>query len=341
MNLLHRHSAKLALAGALALGIGFGIASGQPARAATPAQYIVQVGAGGPANTDLLQIAPSTLQVHRGDMVTWVIGGFHNVHLNGELKPLVVMQDVNGSQTPVLNGEVAFPYGAENGKAYTGQESNSGLPLPPNAPVYTLSIDVAAGTTFAVVCDVHPGMAGSVSVVDDATAIPSPYEVSMQAAAEIGGTVGAAQAAYFEAFGKSSGVMMSVNGKAMVQAGNDVGRAATNLFFPNVTVIKAGESVTWNIPQTGIEPHTISSPAVYGQEFLPVEQQGKPPVLVAGPSVAPLTPSGSTVKKADSWSSGLIGPGQSFELIFAEPGVYPYACNIHPGMNGTLVVEAK
>jgi plastocyanin len=36
-------------------------------------------------------------------------------------------------------------------------------------------------------------------------------------------------------------------------------------------------------------------------------------------------------------------PGQlpTFTLTFADPGVYPYVCNAHAGMNGVVVVLAK
>jgi plastocyanin len=33
-----------------------------------------------------------------------------------------------------------------------------------------------------------------------------------------------------------------------------------------------------------------------------------------------------------------ILPGQSFTLTFTEPGTYPYTCNLHPAMNGVVVV---
>ena len=74
-------------------------------------------------------------------------------------------------------------------------------------------------------------------------------------------------------------------------------------------------------------------------------QDGKPPILGLGPTLLPMTQSGTTVKKDEKFSSGLLFPvpGQlpTFALTFAEPGVYPYACNIHPGMNGVVVVNPK
>jgi plastocyanin len=39
---------------------------------------------------------------------------------------------------------------------------------------------------------------------------------------------------------------------------------------------------------------------------------------------------------------GFTSPDQSsgsFRHTFEEPGTYPYACTIHPGMDGTVIVE--
>jgi plastocyanin len=339
---MQRHGMKVMFAAAMAFGIGVGIGGSQPAKAqaATPTHYVVQVGISGPANIDLLQFGPATLQVHRGDMITWAIGGFHNVHVGGTApKPLVVAPEVDGKPLPQINPEVAFPYGAANGTAFTGGESNSGI-IPADQPqAFSLVVDVEVGTTFSYQCDIHPGMAGNVTVVDDATEIPSPTDVKLQAGAELGGSIGAALPTYYEMYGKSMTMMSSVDGTATVQPGNDVGRAAMNLFFPYATTIKAGESVSWTIPATSIEPHTISNPATYGQEFAPIEQPAGPPILALGNTLAPMTQSGATVKSGEAWSSGLILPGTTFTLTFAEAGLYPYACNIHPGMNGVVIVE--
>jgi plastocyanin len=41
-----------------------------------------------------------------------------------------------------------------------------------------------------------------------------------------------------------------------------------------------------------------------------------------------------------AWDSGLITPGGSFSFTFSTAGTFPYHCNIHPGMTGTIVVTA-
>jgi plastocyanin len=40
-----------------------------------------------------------------------------------------------------------------------------------------------------------------------------------------------------------------------------------------------------------------------------------------------------------SWGSGNMGPGATFSHKFTAAGTYTYNCPIHPGMNGTVVVQ--
>ena len=49
-----------------------------------------------------------------------------------------------------------------------------------------------------------------------------------------------------------------------------------------------------------------------------------------------------TVTAGDqSWGSGNLNPGASFERRFDSPGTYPYLCVYHPGMIGTIVVAGR
>lgn len=40
------------------------------------------------------------------------------------------------------------------------------------------------------------------------------------------------------------------------------------------------------------------------------------------------------------WDSGTIRPGGSFKRVFTSIGSYSYSCAIHPGMKGTVVINA-
>ncbi len=328
---------KVALVGAVVLSAVLGVLTSRQAALAqemAPQTYIVQVGAGAPGNADLLMFAPNNLQVHRGDTVTWAIGGFHNVRFASAPEPLVVPQEVNGQQAPTFNPAIAFPT-IESGATYSGGDVNSGLPG--EVPMFSLVIDLEPGT-YSYLCDVHPGMAGTLTVADSATPIPSPTEVTLQAGGEIGATAGAARQAFVEL--SNSMPMMSDADSLSVQMGT-AGAANLNAFFPYVAVIKAGQSVAWSHPEGTFETHTVSWPSVLGQEIIPVERDGMPPALTLGPALAPGTPDGSTVGADGTFNSGAIVAGQTYTLTFSEPGVYPYVCSLHPGMQGVVVVQPQ
>ncbi|MBU6428416.1 MAG: hypothetical protein KGR26_05365 [Cyanobacteria bacterium REEB65] len=48
----------------------------------------------------------------------------------------------------------------------------------------------------------------------------------------------------------------------------------------------------------------------------------------------------ATLDDPNGWGSPLLGKGQSWEQTFATPGVFPYHCETHPWMKGTIVVTA-
>jgi plastocyanin len=45
------------------------------------------------------------------------------------------------------------------------------------------------------------------------------------------------------------------------------------------------------------------------------------------------------VSDTGAWDSGRLATGDSFRFTFATRGTYPYHCSLHPGMNGTIVVQ--
>lgn len=42
---------------------------------------------------------------------------------------------------------------------------------------------------------------------------------------------------------------------------------------------------------------------------------------------------------SDSFKSGNISPGSSFQFTFSSPGTYNYSCSIHPSMMGKIIVQ--
>jgi plastocyanin len=95
-------------------------------------------------------------------------------------------------------------------------------------------------------------------------------------------------------------------------------------FYPGVTTINVGDTVAWALD--GLLPHTVS--------FLSGAQ---PPVPGSPESLTPVPC--DTYNGTGICSSGLLTLGQVFVLTFTEPGVYSYICEIHPGMQGVVVVR--
>lgn len=52
----------------------------------------------------------------------------------------------------------------------------------------------------------------------------------------------------------------------------------------------------------------------------------------------PHTVTAGSASGVGDFDSGLIGPGQSFAVRFDQPGLYQFACSLHPRMTGTVVV---
>src|ERR687893_2230146 len=79
-----------------------------------------------------------------------------------------------------------------------------------------------------------------------------------------------------------------------------VANAGSNSFSPNPVEVKVGETVTWINDDSG--RHTVTS------------------------------------KDDGIFDSGVLGKGQSFSYTFDTAGEYPYYCEPHPNMVGTVVV---
>jgi len=331
---------KLGVVAALALGVvAAGLFTYQPALAQEPQHQTFMVMAGGHfgGNMEALTFAPQSIQVHRGDTIMWHFASFHNVHFASAPAELITVTDVNGQPTPQINPVVAFPT-IQNGADYQGGDANSGIPVGENAFLtFSLVIDLPPGT-YSYVCDIHPGMIGTIIVVEDDVEIPSPAEVAEQGQTELSQMFQAAAAAGEQLLAGASTAVENSTFNVTVGSG-DTGRVTINQFTSPVAVIQAGQSVTWTNPANGIEPHSVTSTAFQGEEFIPLMQDGAPPVIAVGPALLGNTQSGAEVAQGDVFNSGLFNPGQSFTLIFKDPGVYPYICVIHPGMNGVVVVE--
>lgn len=302
--------------------------------------YMVQAGGFGEANVEVIAFAPTLLQVHRGDTVMWHVTSLHNMRFGEHEEPFIIVEEIGGVSTPVANPRVFFPT-LENGAAYTGGDANTGLPsIDALKSTFSLVMDVEPGL-YSYRCDVHPGMTGIIEVVPDDQAIPSPFEVVEMTNKELDDQINPAIGAFFAA--SATAPTQAVDGVFTVTTGvGGTGRASSLSFVSPLAIINAGESVTWVVPGDSPTAHFVNSvpyDPVAVADIIPQENAGGPPTLLAGPGFMGTTEDGATIAAGDSFNSTLMPPGSTFTLTFQDPGVYAYTCHVHPGMNGTVIVQ--
>jgi len=67
-----------------------------------------------------------------------------------------------------------------------------------------------------------------------------------------------------------------------------------------------------------------------------------PLTISAGTTISWLNEDNTThtsMADGQQWGSGNILPGGRFNFVFTSPGRFPYHCQIHPNMVGTIVVQ--
>jgi plastocyanin len=109
--------------------------------------------------------------------------------------------------------------------------------------------------------------------------------------------------------------------------GDATGVAALKFYTPDIT-IDAGDTITWKVAGNA---HTVA--------FLTTGQV--PPAPDSPAAQAPA--GGTTVDGTTFTSSGIVFPApghDTFALTFPTAGTYAYHCLIHPGMDGSVTVQA-
>ncbi len=336
-----RHVLKLALVAALFVVVLVGIlGTSRSAHAATAANYHVSVGAALDNGTYVLGFAPQTLKVHRGDTITWQFAPIHDVRFDTKPADLLIVSDIDGKQTPEINPKIAFPSG-KSGDPFKAGVGSGIMPSGPGQDSFSMVMDVDPGT-YSYLCDLHPGMVGTIIVVDDNTDIPSPADAEKEGKSEMDASINAAAAQYLSLSEKALAAQLLPlkNDTAEVSNGASDGNAVVARYFPSTTVIHVGQSVTWTVP-LGLELHTVNYPMpkdnVLPDISVVVDSQKNPHITLPDTYNANVK-SGDEVQPDSTVGSGFILPGQSFTLKFPKAGVYNYFCAIHPGQVGTIVV---
>lgn len=114
-----------------------------------------------------------------------------------------------------------------------------------------------------------------------------------------------------------------------VAVGKETDSSSLDSMFPKVIYIHEGDKVVFT-NGAKLTPHTVT--------FL----AGHAPLSPQDPTYPiPTAPSGISWDGKSLLNSGMMLPTQSYEITFTSSGAYPYACILHPLMNGTVVVVPK
>ncbi len=311
------------------------------ANAASPVTYTVAVGSFTPYGIEVLAFGPQTLKVHRGDTVKWLLGGPHNIHFHDAPLKLTIKSKIDGKDVVELNPEILMPTVKSGDKQQAG--ANSGLPLGPppgnEPPSFSLVMDLAPGS-YTYICDIHPGMIGFIQVEEDATAVSSPDEVTVQGKKEFDSAIANAEKGWLELLKKPA---MPAKDGAEVAPYAEFGTAIVSQFFPQVTTIQPGLTVTWKMPAGIISPVAINFPlsGPMMPPAMPMMDSNKMPHFVLGPDLIANIQSGADFPKDGVVHSGILEGGQSFTLKFNEPGRYAYYNGFGNQIGAVIVMPAQ
>jgi plastocyanin len=135
-----------------------------------------------------------------------------------------------------------------------------------------------------------------------------------------------------------------------VLAGNGQGTVAENAFLPNIIRVRVNDTVQWKVGSDEI--HTVSFNPPPGLSAVAPIPGGGPTDFMIPPQIgfgtrAPNAP----VEKISSGgylNSGVLSkqppapgapPNDTFAVTFDKAGAYMFVCQIHPYMDGVVVVE--
>lgn len=312
---------------------------------------------------DVNAFFPSSITVRVGDSVRFVPAGLHTVHFLGRSgKPttpfiptgrtiagindeLGIAFWFNGRPELTANPKIFGPGGKLGKTVVTNgtKEIQSGAPLG-NRPKPMVVRFTKAGL-FRYVCDVHPGMKGSVRVVARSRPVPSAAADARRVRQQVARAVAVAKT-FKNVDAPANTVNVGLGGR---------GGVSLFAFSPSKLTVPVGTTVTFRMMSGDFETHTattgpgdpLKEPASYlGKLTASLESPAADQKAVYAsdvpPAAAALTPA---LHGNGFWNSGAMDaigatplPKQS-QVRFAAPGTYRFVCLIHPFMQATITVQ--
>ncbi|MBV9329882.1 MAG: hypothetical protein JO352_39780 [Chloroflexi bacterium] len=319
------------------------------------------------------------LKVHTGDVVDfrWNTGSLDGAHTatlvpagaEADVPPLIAPDADDAGGQLQFNPAVLAPTDPTCGTStnpcdYNGTHLlNSGFIPNATGGDFYVKLDPALGangsTTVKFLCEIHPGMQGSLTVVSDRQEASEPADVGIRAEIQrFEDTVGALIA---EAQAEATAVKLNPDGKTRtitMTAGTATQFVEVVEMLPRKLDVKTGDTVNW-VTKTKKDPHTVTFPKGHGSDSvdpLPSFCEGPTsdtpavsPAACASPAdfevhfnPQPVGPTAITSPQTES-TSGVIstfGPfPDHYAFSFPAVGTFEYQCRIHDNMTGTIVVR--
>lgn len=201
-------------------------------------------------------------------------------------------------------------------------------------------------------CAVHgPGQSEEITVRPKKSKIPSQAEVSREAQSQVRDLA----APMLKAWRAARSGTFKIAGDSLkgpfAGTGDPNSEAAVNEFIPKTFTTRVGEPVTWkiiggnhsisfNVPKYFPIMRFAKSGAISTNPRL-YRPEGGSPKIPPGKQGEVLRIDGGTYDGKGFFSSSVFGndPYATYTLRFSRARSYSYACLIHPGMVGTLVVK--
>jgi len=309
--------------------------------------------------TEVNAFFPSSITVRTGDTVAFAPVGFHTAHFprGGGRQPVIAPL---GSKVAGVTDAAGAPFwfnGLDElglnpallrsnfGKTLTlrSQRIQSGLPLA-NRP-RPMNVRFTRTGRFTYICDVHPGMRGSVRVVGRRASAHSRRAV----AARVRAQVAAAR--------RTAVRLAAIRPPANVVSVGAAGRGGVELmdFLPERLTVPVGTTVRFAMPVGSTEDHTattgpgnpMTEPRSYLGTIAASFQSPKFDPRATYPSERPPSTAALSPQLHGNgfWNSGVMDahaatppPGVS-AVTFAAAGTYRFFCLIHPFMDATVTAQ--
>ncbi|MGE0057716.1 MAG: plastocyanin/azurin family copper-binding protein [Dehalococcoidia bacterium] len=328
----------------LALGAAFAVNAMNETGTRAASKFTVQAGGGG-RGISVEMFRPKNIFIHAGDSVEFVnpYEEIHTVTFLGDKKTvpeLIIPAGPPPKAGPpklIFNPEAAFP---TSGTSYTGAYANSGIIG--KGQSFTLSFSTLG--TYNFLCILHPGMEGTVQVLDAGTTVPTQAAYDAEAKVQLDRAIAAGEASA-KATKTTNTKLANGSTNYGVAVPQSAGLSDVMQFTPVSLDIAVGDSVTWN-NNTPV-PHTVTYAAGTTPELtVPEPQAGGPPNLVLNPAVLFASqPPVTSFSGAGYVNSGFMGTGPeanagtSFSLTFSKPGTYLFICVLHADQGMSSIVK--